>query len=176
MSKFPFSPRRLDRWFCRPLLALLLVLLCCRAVAHLSLVQGCSMRPTIRDGDRLVVESLSPRLGAIARFDVVILRNPRNPAEDFVKRVVGLPGERITFRRGRLLVDGRVVPEFFPKVVEFHDCREWVVPPEHYFVAGDNRPLSLDSRSFGVVPRTLLRGKVQYRLWPPARLGPLARD
>ena len=167
---------RLERWLYRPLLVAILLLVSLRAVAHLSLVQGCSMRPTIEEGDRLVVDRLAPRLGAIARFDVVILASPGNPAVDFVKRVVGLPGERIAFRRGRLVVDGRVVPEFFPKVVDFHDPRQWRVPPGHYFVVGDNRPLSLDSRSFGVVSGDRLRGKVRYRLWPPARLGRLARD
>ena len=176
MKKISNKSQFLGRWLLSPMLLVIFILLGFRAVAHVSLVHGCSMKPTIQEGDRLVVDRLSPSFGQIDRFDIVILGNPDNPDEDFVKRVVGLPGECIAFQNGRLTVNGRVVSEFFPKVIEFVPEQEWVVPQDHFFVLGDNRPVSLDSREFGVVPRGLLRGKVRYRLWPPARVGRLARE
>jgi len=147
-----------------------------RQFFQVSRVQGCSMRPTLQDGDRLVVDRLSVRLGKVERFDVVILGNPRDPSEDYVKRVVGLPGERVGIERGRLTVDGRVVGEYYPKVLEAGEVPPRPVPEGHYFVLGDNRPVSLDSREFGVVPAELIRGKVRFLLWPPEHAGRLPRD
>ncbi len=150
---------------------LAVMLVSSRAFLQVSVVKGSSMQPTIHDGDRLVVDRVTPRLGGIGRFDVVILGNPRNPSEDFVKRVVALPGEKVAIRKGRLVVNGRVLPEFFDKVGEIDDTPTWTVPDDCYFVLGDNRPVSLDSREFGFVPKRLIRGKVLLCLWPLSHLG-----
>ena len=147
------------------------LLLLSRLFLQVSVVKGNSMVPTIHDGDRLVVERVTPKLGEIHRFDVVILGNPRNPREDFVKRVVALPGETVAVRKGRLVVNGRILPEFFEKVGEIGDTPTWKVPEDSYFVLGDNRPISLDSREFGFVPKRLIRGKVVLCLWPLSHLG-----
>ena len=159
------------RFWTESLLVLAGLLLLSRAFLQVSVVKGNSMQPTIHDGDRLVVERVSPRIGEIHRFDVVILGNPRNPREDFVKRVVALPGETVALRKGRLVVNGKILPEFFEKVGEIDDTPAWRVPENCYFVLGDNRPVSMDSREFGFVPKRLIRGRVVLCLWPLSHLG-----
>lgn len=135
---------------------------------QVSVVRGTSMEPTLRDGDRLVVDRLDRGLERIGRGDVVVLRNPVDSGIDFVKRVVGLPGDRIELRNGRLLLDGCEADEH-EHVRDDCDMAELVVPPDHVFVLGDNRPVSADSRDFGIVPAALLLGTVRARVWPPAR-------
>jgi len=142
-------------------------------VLQISIVRGHSMEPSLQDGDRLVVDRLAYAVTEVQRFDVVVLRYPRDPAMDFVKRVVALPGERVAIVGGVVHVDGVPLSEGFTHVLDRADMRELVVPPGHYFVLGDNRPISCDSREFGLVEADLLRGKVRACFWPPARLGTL---
>jgi len=106
----------------------------------------------------------------------MILGTPRDPSEDYVKRVVGLPGERVGIERGRLTVDGRVAGEYYPKVLEAGEPPPRPVPEGHCSVLGDNRPVSLDSREFGAVPAERIRGQVRFLLWPPEHAGRLPRD
>jgi signal peptidase I len=136
-------------------------------VIQVSIVRGNSMEPALHDGDRLVVDRVTYSLGEVHRGDVVVLRYPRNPAIDFVKRVVGLPGDRIAMQNGVLLVNGDVA-EDFGRIRDRQDIAEHEVPADHFFVLGDNRPISCDSREFGLVPHNLLRGRVRMRFWPPA--------
>ena len=142
-------------------------------VLQISIVRGHSMQPSLQDGDRLVVDRLAYTMSDVGRFDVVVLRYPRDPQMDFVKRVVALPGERVAIIDGHVRVNGERLQEAFAHVVDHADMRELVVPPGHYFVLGDNRPVSCDSREFGLVEADMLRGKVRARFWPPARLGAL---
>ncbi|MFY9344862.1 MAG: signal peptidase I [Planctomycetota bacterium] len=136
-------------------------------VIQVSVVKGNSMEPCLHDGDRLVVDRVSYSLGEVHRGDVVVLRNPRNPAVDFVKRVVGLPGDRIAMHGGVLFVNDAIADDH-GAIVDTQELPELVVPAEHYFVLGDNRPISCDSREFGLLPQTLLKGKVRVRFWPLA--------
>lgn len=136
-------------------------------VIQVSIVKGHSMEPCLHDGDRLVVDRVSYNLGEVSRGDVVVLRYPRNPAVDFVKRIVGLPGDRIAMRQGQLLVNGMAADDY-GCIADAQDMPEQVVPHEHFFVLGDNRPISCDSREFGLVPQELLKGKVRVRFWPLA--------
>ena len=138
------------------------------SVLQVSVVRGTSMEPTLRDGDRLVVDRLARRIDGIEHGAVVVLRNPVEGDIDFVKRVVALPGDRVALRGGRLLVNGREA-EGFEHVADDYDMPELLVPADHFFVLGDNRPVSADSRDFGIVPAPLLLGTVRARVWPPAR-------
>jgi len=138
------------------------------SVLQVSVVRGTSMEPTLCDGDRLVVDRIARGIGGLEHGDVVVLRNPVDSGIDFVKRVVGLPGDRIALRNGRLLLDGCEADEH-EHVRDDCDMAELVVPPDHVFVLGDNRPVSADSRDFGIVPAALLLGTVRARVWPPAR-------
>ena len=126
---------------------------------HVSVVRGSSMTPGIVDGDRILVDHLSYVLGDVRRGDVAVLRCPVDPNLDYIKRVIAVPGDRVRIEGGVVWVNGAPVAE------------PYVVAPEHFFVLGDNREHSADSREFGQVPRKLLRGRVDLRVWPPERAG-----
>lgn len=140
-------------------------------VVQVSVVRGHSMEPSLHDGDRLVVDRVAYSLAEVGRNEIVVLRCPRNPAVDFVKRVVGLPGDVVEMRSGRVYVNGALQLGDFEPVADDAELAPTVVPEGHYFVLGDNRPVSSDSRDFGLVAQDLLRGRVRARFWPPERLG-----
>lgn len=134
-------------------------------VIQVSIVRGNSMEPALHDGDRLVVDRVTYNLADVDRGDVVVLRYPRNPDVDFVKRVVGVPGDRIAMRAGVLFVNGKTADDY-GCIADRENLNELVVPPREFFVLGDNRPISCDSREFGLVAEHLLKGKVRARFWP----------
>ena len=136
-------------------------------VVQVSVVKGSSMEPCLHDGDRLVVDRVSYNLAEVQRGDVVVLRYPRNPAVDFVKRIVGLPGDRIEMHRGTLFVNGEPCDEY-GCIPDRQELAALEVPDGNYFVLGDNRPISCDSRDFGLVAQELLKGRVRVRFWPLA--------
>ena len=139
-------------------------------VVQISIVKGHSMEPSLQDGDRLVVDRVSCSLGEMHRGDVVVLRYPRNPEVDFVKRIVGLPGDRVALRNGQLWVNGAMAPDDWTCIADRETTRDVQVPSGCYFVLGDNRPISCDSREFGLVPGELLKGRVRARFWPLDRV------
>ncbi len=138
---------------------------------NLSVVRGSSMAPGIQDGDRILVEPWSYLLGPIERGDVVVLRYPLDPEIDYIKRIIGLPGDQVTLARGAVWVNGEALAEPYVASVDASSSLSVVVEPGHYFVLGDNRPRSSDSREFGFVPEEHVRGRVDLRLWPLARAG-----
>jgi signal peptidase I len=152
---------------------LLLVALAWVGLFHFSVVRGSSMTPSIQDGDRIVVDHLSYVMGEVRRGDVVVLRYPLDPTLDYIKRVIGLPGERVRLAGGRVWIDGEELVEPYVAAADPATRLETTVAPGHYFVLGDNRPHSSDSREFGLVPRELLVGRVDLRVWPLERLGPV---
>ena len=131
------------------------------------------MEPGIHDRDRILVDHFSYLFAPVQRGDVVILRYPLDPSLDYIKRVVGLPGDHILLEDGELRVNGVPVKEPYLEgaAVDPYTHMNVVVRDGHYFVLGDNRMRSSDSREFGQVPHDYLRGKVQVRVWPPSRLG-----
>ncbi|MCB9884926.1 MAG: signal peptidase I [Planctomycetes bacterium] len=136
-------------------------------VVQVSVVKGSSMEPCLHDGDRLVVDRVTHNVGDVHRGDVVVLRYPLNPSVDFVKRVVGAPGDVIAMRAGVLYVDGKPA-DSYGCIHDHQELAEMTVPEGNFFVLGDNRPISCDSRSFGLVPEELIRGRVRVRFWPLA--------
>ncbi len=138
-------------------------------VVQISVVRGHSMEPSLWDGDRLLVDRLSYSIMDVGRFDMVVLRYPVDPSVDFVKRIVGLPGDRIRIHRGLIMVNGGPLPSSFKYVRDRAKMSEITVPEDQYFVLGDNRPISCDSREFGLVPASFLKGKVRARFWPLRR-------
>jgi len=138
-------------------------------VVQFSVVRGSSMMPNIKDGDRLLVDRLTYNIGEVERFDVVILACPKDTRVDYVKRVIGMPGDRIVIRKGRIYVNGDLLPEPFTFVPDHHSSRPIFVPDSSYFVLGDNRPVSSDSREGWFVDRSLIKGKVRACVWPVAR-------
>ncbi len=125
------------------------------------------------DGERILVNKFVYRFQPIARGDVVVFWYPEDPEVSFIKRVIGLPGDTVEIRRGVVLVNGEPVAE--PYVVpENGDARSLVsqsVRAGHYFVLGDNRRGSNDSRNWGLVPRRYIYGKAFIRIWPLGRFG-----
>jgi len=138
---------------------------------NLSVVRGSSMAPGIQDGDRILVEPWSYLFGPIDRGDVIVLRYPLDPEIDYIKRVIGLPGDRVTLAGGRVWVNGEPLAEPYVAEVDPSSSLSLVVEAGNYFVLGDNRPRSSDSREFGFVPEGYVRGRVDLRLWPPTRAG-----
>jgi signal peptidase I len=139
-------------------------------VVQISIVKGHSMEPSLHDGDRLVVDRVTFSFGEVHRGDVVVLRYPRNPTVDFVKRIVGLPGDLVSLRNGQLWVNGAMAPDDWTCIADRETTHDVAVPEGCYFVLGDNRPISCDSREFGLVPQDLLRGRVRARFWPLDRV------
>jgi signal peptidase I len=150
---------------------LVIVLLFYTVAFNLSVVRGGSMAPGIRDGDRILVEPWSYVFGAVQRGDIVVLRYPLDPRIDYVKRVIGLPGDRVTMADGYVWVNGELLDEPYVLADDRTTYLSVVVGPEQFFVLGDNRPRSSDSREFGLVPADYLRGRVDLRLWPFSRIG-----
>ncbi len=139
-------------------------------VLQISIVKGHSMEPSLHDGDRLVVDRIAANFGDVHRGDVVVLRYPRNIAVDFVKRIVGVPGDKVAMRLGQLYVNGDIVDPEWTCIADHQDMDELEVPAGAYFVLGDNRPVSCDSREFGLVTQELLKGRVRARFWPLDRV------
>ena len=144
-------------------------------VAQAFRVQGTSMEPLLLDGERIVVNKFIYRFQPIERGDVVVFWYPRDPSVSFIKRVVGLPGDLVEIRSGQLLVNGLPAPEtYLPS--SFRDGDSY--PPTevrkgYYFVLGDHRRSSNDSRSWGEVPEKYIYGRAVFRFWPFDRVGPI---
>lgn len=138
---------------------------------NLSVVRGSSMAPGIQDGDRILVEPWSYLIGPIERGDVVVLRYPLDPDIDYIKRIIGLPGDHVKLARGKVWVNGEALAEPYVTSVDAASSLSVVVEAGNYFVLGDNRPRSSDSREFGFVPEDFVRGRVDLRLWPLRRAG-----
>ncbi|HEX7794616.1 MAG TPA: signal peptidase I [Vicinamibacterales bacterium] len=132
-------------------------------------VIGVSMAPTLNDGDRMLVDEFDYALGDPHVGDIVVLYYPVNPARLFIKRVIAAEGDTVRVTNGRTYVNGLLIPddEYVPVSFRSHDDLAFEnVAPGHYFVMGDHRNNSSDSRDWGLVPRRYILGKVKLRLWP----------
>jgi signal peptidase I len=142
-------------------------------VAQAFRVQGTSMEPLLRDGDRIVVNKLIYRFQPIERGDVVVFWYPQDPSVSFIKRIVGLPGDLIDIRAGRVFVNDKPVAEGYLHE-GFRDEGSHSptrVHKAHYFVLGDHRRSSNDSRTWGEVPQKYIYGQAVFRFWPFSQLG-----
>ena len=138
-------------------------------------VEGTSMLPGLADQERIFINKFVYRFETINRGDIVVFRYPRDPSKSYIKRVVGLPGDKIEISDGRVYVNGRQLSEtYIPE--QYEDWRSYpenVVPPHHYFVLGDHRNLSNDSRDFGPVDEQFIYGKAVFVYWPVEKMGTL---
>jgi signal peptidase I len=136
-------------------------------------VEGTSMLPRLEDRDRLFINKFVYHFTAIDRGDVVVFHYPRDPEKSYIKRIIALPGDRFRVEHGRVFVNGKLVPEpYVPP--EYRDTRsvdEMILPPGDYFVMGDHRSISSDSRDFGPVDRSLIYGKAIFVYWPTRDAG-----
>jgi len=140
---------------------------------NFSEVRGSSMEPGIHDRDRILVDHVTYLFSSVHRGDIVVLRYPLDPSLDYIKRVVGLPGDEILIVDGQVWVNGELLDEPYvdASMVDPYSTLRTTVEEDHYFVLGDNRIRSSDSREFGQVPFEYLRGRVRVRLWPIERAG-----
>ena len=143
-------------------------------------VEGTSMLPELHDGERLLVNKLvyykiqSVSWGHIERGDIVVFWYPNDPDKSYVKRVIGLPGEVIEVRGGKVFVDGQELKEEYLDIEHNQALPSWPakkVEDHHYFVMGDNRDNSSDSRYWGLVPEKYIYGKAFFRYWKPQNIG-----
>ena len=136
-------------------------------------VEGTSMLPRLEDQDRLFINKFAYRVGEIHRGDVVVFLYPHDHSKSYIKRVIALPGDKLRIEQGRVYVNGLLIPE--PYVPErFTDDRseaQIVLPPNEYYVMGDHRSISSDSRDFGPVGRDLIYGKAAFVYWPMEQAG-----
>lgn len=136
-------------------------------------VEGTSMLPVLEDQDRLFIDKIAYRVGDIHTGDVVVFQYPLDHSKSYIKRVIALPGDDLRIDRGHVIVNGVLLEEsYVPK--RFSDDRtlpEIVLPPNQYFVMGDHRSISSDSRDFGPVERNLIYGKAVFVYWPMEQVG-----
>lgn len=144
------------------------------------LVRGSSMEPNFHNGDYILTEKVSYRFSGPKRGDVIIFKAPNRPDADYIKRVIGLPGEKIKVVAGKIYVNGKPLEEQY-EPTEFQtfsgrflkENEEYSVPSGEYFVFGDNRSHSSDSREFGPVKKDTIIGRALIRYWPAPRFGPI---
>lgn len=136
-------------------------------------VQGASMQPRIEDNERILVNKFIYRFQGVERGDVVVFYYPRDPSVSYIKRVIGLPGDRVEIRSGAVYVNGDAIeePYLLSQFRDRYDMPETTVERGHYFVMGDHRSSSMDSRSFGPVPEKYIYGKAAFCVWPIAKTG-----
>jgi signal peptidase I len=138
-------------------------------------VRGASMEPNFHDHEYLIIDEISYRFSDVKRGDIVVFRYPNNPREYFIKRMIGLPGEQIQIKNGQVIIINNEYPEgvvldepYLAEGVKTYGLSESIVTlgDNEYYVLGDNRNSSKDSRSFGPVNETFITGKVLFRGWP----------
>ena len=130
--------------------------------------KGQSMEPNFEDSNYLIVDELSYRFRDPQRGEVVVFRYPRNVSQRFIKRIIGLPGEKIEIEASVVMVDGKILDEseYFPSGVQTLGNIQISLDENEYFVLGDNRISSFDSRQWGTLPRKNIIGRVYFRAWP----------
>jgi signal peptidase I len=138
-------------------------------------IPSASMVPTLKYGDRVLVNKFIYRFTEPQRGDIIVFKSVEGDGQDLIKRVVGVPGDEIAVRGGKLFVNG--VPQKEPYVNKKYPDRSFyaptTVPKDHVFAMGDNRANSQDSRIFGPVPEKNIEGEAFLRFWPPDRIGGL---
>ena len=142
-------------------------------------VEGLSMFATLDDNDYLIADKIAYRLHPPQRGDIIILRPPTDDSKDFIKRVIALPGERLLIRDGTVYINGhRLIEPYLPEAWTVFS--NWpvngstegsVIPPNQYFVMGDNRNRSQDSRTFGPISHDRIDGRAWFRIWPINHFG-----
>lgn len=150
-------------------------------VAQPFIVSGASMEPTFHPGEYLIIDELSYLLREPRRGEVAVFRYPKDPTKFFIKRIIGLPGETVKVAGNQVEI---ATADGLTLILSEPYSREFSLPvpitetlaADEYFVLGDNRPVSLDSRFWGAVPRRLIKGRALVRLLPPAQMAILPGD
>ena len=138
-------------------------------------VEGTSMMPTLDDQERIFINKFVYRFGFgdIDRGDTVVFWFPGDPSKSYIKRVIGMPGDRVEMDEGKVIVNGQALTESYvpPNIAIRAPCRRTSMPADEYFVLGDHRSSSNDSRAWGMVPRRYIYGKAVFIYWPLDKMG-----
>jgi signal peptidase I len=136
-------------------------------------VEGTSMMPSLEDQERIFVNKFVYRLEPIERGDIVVFRYPRDPSKSYIKRVIGMAGDRIRIDGGQVYVNDQALDEDYvpPAYTDSRSYPEMTVPAQSFFVLGDHRSMSNDSRDFGAVNQSFIYGKAVFGYWPMDKLG-----
>jgi len=136
-------------------------------------VEGTSMLPRLEDRDRIFINKFVYHFTSIQRGDVVVFRYPRDPEKSYIKRVIALPEDRLRIDHGRVYVNGKLLREPYvpPEYRDNRSVAEMTLPPGDYYVMGDHRSISSDSRDFGLVERSFIYGKAVFVYWPARDVG-----
>lgn len=148
-----------------------LIFLVIRSLVQNYRIEGQSMEPNFQHGQYLLVNKLAYRLGEYSRGDVIVFHYPNNPSQDYIKRVIGLPGDTVEFRDGALIVNGLNVDEPYDQVPIARDIQAQTVDPGFLYVLGDNRPASSDTRTWGQLSQEFVIGKAWFAIWPVGDAG-----
>ena len=149
----------------------LVIFLLIRTVVQNFRVEGMSMEPNFHDGQFLLINKLAYKLGDLERGDVIVFRYPRDPSRDFIKRIIGLPGETVEIINGQVYINGQMLGIDYHTNEASYNSGAVTLGPDDLFVLGDNRPNSSDSHSWGLLPRDNIIGRVILSYWPPSEWG-----
>lgn len=152
----------------------LVLFLAINAVSARIRVDGYSMEPTLHTGEFVVVNKLAYKIGDLNRGDVVVFHFPRNPEQEYIKRIIGLPGDHVRVTGRAVYINGVKLNEPYIKAPPSYE-KEWTVSDNGVFVLGDNRNNSSDSHNWGEVPLDLIVGKAVFVYWPPTEWGKIER-
>lgn len=177
-----YLKKEITEWIVAIAVGVLLVWLIVNFVAKSYTIKGDSMDPTLKDGQHVMVNILGYKVGNIKKGNVIVFH--ANKSDDYVKRVIGVPGDNVTYKKDQLYVNGKKVNEPYLDYNEKHKQGEYitgsfetkdllnanpnsnVIPKNKYLVLGDNREVSKDSRAFGLIDKQQIVGKVSFRFWP----------
>jgi signal peptidase I len=140
-------------------------------------VLGSSMYATLHDNDLLVASKISYKLHPPQRGDIIVFKPPDEASRDFIKRIIGLPGERVHITNSVVYINGQVLHEpYLPEKWTYNSNwpasgQDQLIPPDQYFVLGDNRNHSSDSRTFNTITLDSILGKAEIRIWPLSQVG-----
>lgn len=141
-------------------------------------VKGASMEPTFHTGDYIMTSKITYKFRGYQRGDVIVFHSPKNPDIEYIKRIIGLPGDKIMVKEGQVYVNNQTINETYISAQTnlweggfLKEGEPIIVPEDYLFVMGDNRPRSSDSREFGPIPISSVIGQVFYRYFPPQKTG-----
>ncbi|MBO0377906.1 signal peptidase I [Staphylococcus warneri] len=174
--------KEIMEWVIAIVVALALVFLIGKFVGQPYTIKGDSMDPTLKDGERVVVNIMGYKIGDVKKGNVIVFH--ANKKDDYVKRVIGVPGDKVQYKKDQLYINGKKQDEpylnynekrrqveyitgtFQVKDLANANSKSNVIPKDKYLVLGDNREVSKDSRSFGLIDKDQIVGKVSFRFWP----------
>ncbi len=147
-------------------------------IAQPFIVRGASMEPNFQNGEYLIIDEVTYRFSEPERGEIIVFRYPKDPSQFFIKRIIGLPGDTVTIAAGSVRISNAADPDGFdlqeaylPDSLVTAPSSETVIGEDEYFVLGDNRPFSSDSRRWGVLEEDFFVGRAWLRLWPVTGFG-----